>query len=414
MVDGDVTDAEGAVENRGRLRRIGHPLRAVVAAAVLIGSIAASFLTGLLVQAPDRGPGEQPRQMIRVTAPVERRVVDSRTAFAGIVVAGREQTLSTIPAGVPAVVTRRTVDVGEAIGPGSLVGAVSGRPVFVLPAPLALYRDLRSGDEGDDVSSLQRALRGIGADVEVTGWADWRTTAAVTELFVDNGFPAPTAAPDAAESSPADPDPSESTSSPTPEGQQPRVVRPPGPLIPFASFVALAEAEATVTGALPLGATVTSEAPLVTVRTSPNTVSFRADAVSAATLTVGQEVSVQADTRQLAGTITTIGEFVEASDGKAPGRDVTVASADPAFAGLSPGLSVTVLPQAPHEESLAVPTVALRQDAEGTFVLVPDGAEAGAEQPTPRRVPVTVDYSGNGWTAIAGDVLAPGSEVILQ
>jgi hypothetical protein len=29
-------------------------------------------------------------------------------------------------------------------------------------------------------------------------------------------------------------------------------------------------------------------------------------------------------------------------------------------------------------------------------------------------VPVTVDYSGNGWTAIAGDVLPPGSEVILQ
>ncbi|NQX15353.1 hypothetical protein [Rathayibacter sp. VKM Ac-2857] len=398
-----------------RLRRIEHPLRAVVAALVLLGSITASFLTGLLVQAPDHGPGEQVRQTIRVTAPVERRVVDSRTAFAGSVVAGSEQTLSTIPSGVPAVVTRRTVDVGDVVRPGSLVGAVSGRPVFAVPGPLALYRDLRTEDEGDDVSSLQRALRETGADVEVTGWVDWRTTAAVTELFVDNGFPAPTApSPETMESSPTDPDPSEPISSPAPEIQQPRVVRPPGPLIPFASFVALASAEATVTGALPLGATVTSEAPLVTVRTSPNTVSFRADAVSAATLTDGQEVSVQADTRQLAGTITAIGEFVEASDGKAPGRDVTVTSADPAFAGLSPGLSVTVLPEAEHEESLAVPTVALRQDAEGTFVLVPADAEAGAEHPEPRRVPVTVDYSGNGWTAIAGDVLAPGSEVILQ
>jgi peptidoglycan hydrolase-like protein with peptidoglycan-binding domain len=412
-----MADGGSAVPSSTRLRRIEHPLRAVVAALVLLGSITASFLTGLLVQAPDRGPGEQAQQTIRVTAPVERRVVDSRTAFAGSVVAGSEQALSTIPSGVPAVVTRRTVDVGDVVRPGSLVGAVSGRPVFALPAPLALYRDLRTEDEGDDVSSLQRALRETGADVEVTGWVDWRTTAAVTELFVDNGFPAPTAAaPETVEPSPTDPDPSEPASSPTPEVQQPHVVRPPGPLIPSASFVALAAAEATVTGALPLGATVTAEAPLVRVRTSPNTVSFRADAVSAATLTDGQEVSIQADTRQLAGTITAVGEFVEASDGKAPGRDVTVVSADPAFAGLSPGLSVTVLPEAEHEESLAVPTVALRQDAEGTFVLVPDDgeADAGAEQPEPRRVPVTVDYSGNGWTAIAGDVLPPGSEVILQ
>ncbi|QHF23377.1 hypothetical protein GTU73_04715 [Rathayibacter sp. VKM Ac-2804] len=390
-------------------------MRAVVAALVLLGSITASFLTGLLVQVPDHGPGEQAQQSIQVTAPVERRVVDSRTAFAGSVVAGSEQALSTIPSGVPAVVTRRTVEVGDVVRPGSLVGAVSGRPVFAVPGPLALYRDLRTEDEGDDVSSLQRALRGTGADVEVTGWVDWRTTAAVTELFVDNGFPAPTtAAPDPVESPPADPDPAEPMSSSAPEVRQPPVVRPPAPLIPLASFVALATAEATVTSALPLGATVTAEAPLVRVRTSPNVVSFRADAVSAATLTDGQEVSIQADTRQLAGTISAIGEFVEASDGKAPGRDVTVVSADPAFAGLSPGLSVTVLPQAPHEESLAVPTVALRQDAEGTFVLVPADAEAGAEQPEPRRVPVTVDYSGNGWTAIAGDVLAPGSEVILQ
>lgn len=398
-----------------RLRRIEHPVRALIWATVLVVAVAASFLTGRLVESPDREQLAEAQQSIRVTARVEERVVDARTALAGSVNAGATQTLTMSPLPEPAVVTRQVVKAGDVVKPGSLIGAVSGKPVFALSAPLALYRDLYTGDRGDDVTSLQRAMQQAGLAVEVTGWVDWRTTAAVTKLFVDNDFAAPTT-PVRTEADSSDGDRNASTpapsSSPTVESPGEEVVV--EAFIPYRSFASLSVAEATVTNSLPLGATVTAEAALSTVQTSVNNVSFRADPVLAAELSEGQEVSIQTDSQQIAGSIASIGPFAEASEGRSPGRDVIVSSDDPTFAGLTAGLSVTVLPQARNEQTLAVPTVAIRQDAQGSFVLVPDAEDDSNGIPDARRVPVTVNYSGNGWTAIAGESLAVGAEVIVQ
>lgn len=397
------------------MRRIEHPVRAAVGTVVVVAAITASFLAGRLVQSPERDRLAQAQLTIPVTTQVEERVVDTRTAMAGSVVAGRTQALSPHLLPEPAVVTRQAVTAGDVIRPGSLIGAVSGRPVFALPAPLALYRDLRTSDRGDDVRSLQHALQGIGAGVDVTGRVDRKTTAAVTRLFVDNGFPAPTIAAQAAErSSPSDADRGERVPSAAEGTRAVRGDEDADPVIPYGSFIALPVPEAIVTQSLPVGATVTGDAPMATVQISANLVSFRADAVLAAELSAGQEVSVQAQATQLAGTIATIGEFSEASEGKPPGRDVAVTSADPAFADLKAGLSVTVLPHAPQEKSLAVPTVAIRQDTEGHYVLIPGAADTGSQKPPSRRVPVTVGPSGNGWTAISSDVLKPGTEVVVK
>ncbi|PDQ35795.1 MAG: hypothetical protein B5766_04910 [Candidatus Lumbricidophila eiseniae] len=409
--ESSVADREPSEHSRGRLRRIEHPIRAVVWAVVLVAAITASFLTGRLVQVPDRDQLAQAQRPIQVTAQVEERVVDARTVMVGRVVAGRTQMLNMNSLPEPAVVTRQAVKVGDIIRPGSLIGAISGKPVFALSAPLGLYRDLYTHDSGDDVSSLQQALRGIGADVDVTGRVNWKTTAAITKLFVGKGFPAPTRATVGAGKSSPSGTGEESAASSHP-ADKPNAQD--DPAIPYTSFVPLPVAEATVTQSLPVGAVVAKDTPLVTVQISANTVSFRADAVLAAKLSEGQGVSIQADTQQFAGTIAAISEFTEASEGKIPGRDITVTSSDPKFAELKAGLSVTVLPQAPHEKSLAVPTVAIRQDSEGNYLLIPGATGADTKQPTSQRIPVTINYSGNGWTAISSDLLKPGAEVILR
>lgn len=378
--------------------RITHPGRVAAWAAVLLAALCASFLTGRLLHAPERTAVEQAQRPIPVTVRVEERIVDARTALAGSVIAGTTQQLGLPVLPDPAIVTRQAVAVGDTLRPGALIGAVSGQPLFALPGPLALYRDLRIGDRGDDVTSLQRALRGIGAEVRISGTVDQHTLASVARLFGEHDFPAPTGA---GEASPA-----------TPGGI--RAINPDTALIPRASFIALTVPEATVVQALPVGTPLGADSPLATVQTSPNIVSFRADAVRSAELTVGQEVEIQAGDSRLAGEITTIGEFAEAAEGKTPGRDIAVTSPDPLFAGLTPGLSVTVLPQDRHEESLAVPTIALRRDAEGSYLLTPGGDSDTADTPGSRRIPVTVRYSGNGWTAISAENLRAGTEVALQ
>ncbi|MFE0424303.1 peptidoglycan-binding protein, partial [Streptomyces sp. NPDC058953] len=110
---------------------------------------------------------EPPRQG-PLTAPVERRVLTSSVITRGKVTAA--QTVEVAPrssggdgdGGGRTVVTQLAVRSGQTLKPGTLLMEVSGRPVFVLPGALPVYRDLRPGAEGRDVAQLQRALRGLG------------------------------------------------------------------------------------------------------------------------------------------------------------------------------------------------------------------------------------------------------------
>src|SRR6218665_3770743 len=77
--ESSVADREPSEHSRGRLRRIEHPIRAVVWAVVLVAAITASFLTGRLVQVPDRDQLAQAQRPIQVTPQVEERIFHTRT-----------------------------------------------------------------------------------------------------------------------------------------------------------------------------------------------------------------------------------------------------------------------------------------------------------------------------------------------
>lgn len=63
------------------------------------------------------------------------------------------------------VVTALGVNSGETLTSGSVLTWVNGRPVIALRGPFPLYRDLKEGDKGADVTMIQQALRDLGYDI---------------------------------------------------------------------------------------------------------------------------------------------------------------------------------------------------------------------------------------------------------
>jgi len=130
-----------------------------------------------------------------VTARVERRVLAST-----VVLRGDVRPEVSLAVGVPSsvegagVVTRVPPVVGSEVAEGALVLAVSGRPVFVLRGDVPVYRSLKPGMSGTDVSQLQAALVRLGFSPETSGVFGEGTKVAVSKFYAAAGFdPIPSA-----------------------------------------------------------------------------------------------------------------------------------------------------------------------------------------------------------------------------
>lgn len=366
------------------MRRLRRPWRVAALGVVLLIATAGSFLAGHVIQPPERTALAAAQEDVAATSTVQRRVVDSRTSYAGAVAEGPVTAVTARTLPDVAVVTRQELSVGGTLASGDLVAVIAGVPYFVFTGPLPLYRDLRTGDRGDDVEALQHALNTAGADIDESGWVDWATIHALEAVFDDHDFSLP--------------------DEPAPDGRTATV-------IPAAQLLGTPSASGTVVSAVGVGTTLTADAPLLTVRTEPNTVAFRADAVASAQLTADTALTVQAGSTTFPVTITSIGDFTDGSNGRLPGRDVLVGSTDPAFLALPVGTPVTVLSAGADDEALAVPLTAIRQDDDGDYVdrRVREDGEVVSE-----RVPITVDRTGGGWAAIEEGTVAEGDVVMLS
>ncbi|MCP1412586.1 ABC transporter permease [Paenarthrobacter sp. A20] len=125
---------------------------------------------------------------IPVYAMVENRIVDDRLTFSGVIKAGPAVPIQIDLEAQEPIVVRQTLQAGETLKWGDLAGVVSGKPYFVLPDPLPLYRDLSRGDEGDDVLALQRALMQMGYPSPENGHMDSATMEAASSFFASEGF----------------------------------------------------------------------------------------------------------------------------------------------------------------------------------------------------------------------------------
>jgi peptidoglycan hydrolase-like protein with peptidoglycan-binding domain len=292
------------------------------------------------------------------------------------------------------VVSKQTLQVGDAIEYGALVAEVSGRPVFAVPSSLPLYRDLTVGLSGNDVLSLQQMLveSGVWSGVP-DGDLGPSTLAGVTRLYESHGYTAPEVLPGLKGLAAAD-------TAPLPANR------------------------VEVAAICPVGLEPTDDLPLVTVVTSPATISARADILQAEAFSVGTPVSLTIGSNTpAASAVVSISEFTPAESSLPAGYDLTVALPDDIDSDAIAGLPITVIEVGEPPTAPAVPVAAIRYDDQHrTTVLVFTGAEGAGEatghqdgQPTSVSVTVTVLGQVAGYAILQpGEDLSIGTEVVIS
>ena len=100
-------------------------------------------------------------------------------------------------------------------------------------------------------------------------------------------------------------------------------------------------------------------------------------------LKAGDRVSLRTSTGSVEGTITSIGEL-QNDPSKGAAKSVRFSADDPSK--LTPGQSASITSKGNTSTTLAVPTTAVRQDSQGTYVLVEKG---GSSTSTSKDAPAT-------------------------
>lgn len=185
-----IEETTAATATLARRRRWAAAVAICAAVAAGSGVVAASLIKSPSQAAAEAGP---PKPSV-LTSPVEFRTLTSSVVVRGQVTAGQSVDVAPqVSVGDDtgaAVVTKIPVKQGDTLKPGKVVLEVSGRPVFVLPGNLPVYRDLKPGAAGDDVKQLQKAMRGLGHSTgsDTEGTFGEGTKAALAEFYASIGY----------------------------------------------------------------------------------------------------------------------------------------------------------------------------------------------------------------------------------
>ncbi|WP_231916090.1 hypothetical protein [Microbacterium karelineae] len=185
---------KGAAAGWGRVFRGNRMLW--VTAGVAVVALAAGLVLGRFVVSPfdAAAAGGTPDPGLP-TVPVEfgelRNDITMRgdIAYADAV----EVTLDTSSFAGAAIVTGQVPEAGTEIDTLSVVLEVAGRPVIALPGELPVYRTLKVGASGPDVTQLKEALAAAGIDPgdASSDVFDEATANAVGRLYAEAGYSAP-------------------------------------------------------------------------------------------------------------------------------------------------------------------------------------------------------------------------------
>lgn len=418
-------------------------------AAVSALVVAAAFTAGTLVRSPWDAAIDNARNAPEVTAVVEQReLAPDLPPLAGQVVLGTSvPVLAPIPEQGRAVVTAAPTSAGDTLDAGEVLIEVSGRPLLALDLPFAAYRDLGPGATGPDVEAVQGALARLGFFTgELDGVYGPRTAAAVQKLYEHAGYPAPTvseAALDAVDTAAKALDDlrteQAAAAAVADEGEIAAAHTASENASAARAFTdaqrALAEARAEAITPMPLaelitvsvpgpavvriasvGTVLSGEAEAATLRTGTPTVTVRAAVDQAVVYELSSKVAVRtsAGERTTSGVVTAVTDFQAASDGALPGNDVTVTLDN--TKGLVDGDEVLVEPaSAPAPvRGLGVPLVAVREDADGNYVLRRTSRTNDEDTASTERVAVVVTSTGDGFALVEPGDLADGDVVLVS
>jgi hypothetical protein len=179
------------LESRG-----GRVVGVVLALTVAVG--VAAFLIGKGVSTPGQqaARARAPKASL-LTAPLLRTHARTTVVLRGTLTDGGATSVGAPGdlSGDLAVVTAVSTARGAQVNDGSLIGAVAGRPVFVMRGQIPAYSTMSYGSTGIEVSELQAGLESIGLPIglDSSGTYGAGTAAAVAELYDRVGFTAETA-----------------------------------------------------------------------------------------------------------------------------------------------------------------------------------------------------------------------------
>lgn len=170
----------------------------VVVAATAVASLAAGIgVSNLVISPAQRAAEAAPPEAGLITVPVEERELSTDLTLRGDALYDDPVSVAieTTDLGGPAIVTGQVPEVGDLVEAGQVVMEVAGRPVIVLPGELPVYRTLRVGSSGPDVTQLKDALHelGLGVGNRDSDVFDADTAAAVDALYREAGYAPPVA-----------------------------------------------------------------------------------------------------------------------------------------------------------------------------------------------------------------------------
>ncbi len=164
----------------------------VLALVAVVAAAAVGWAVGSRIKSPAQIAAEaEPPEASLITVPVARMVIANDVVTRGTVRFDEPEAVLAPQLAVPELspVVTWVPAVGDELEEGSVLFELAGRPTFALQGDLPLFRTVRPGDRGEDISQLQTALGRLGFDPGVIdGIYGPDTEAALRAFYSSHGY----------------------------------------------------------------------------------------------------------------------------------------------------------------------------------------------------------------------------------
>jgi peptidoglycan hydrolase-like protein with peptidoglycan-binding domain len=394
---------KSSVTGVAQSRRRSMILTTALAVTVVISTLAANALGPRLRSPTQAAADAAPPSASMITATAQRRVLAEPIVLRGKVQPGASVKLlpPVAAVGPGSVITKVVAKEGKRVEEGQVLLERTGQPMFPLVLPFPLYRDIKDGMRGPDVTEVQRALRRLGYVLAVSGTFDARTQQGVARFYADRGYPEAFAEASTATGQPFATPPPDPTVRPT---------------LAQADVLLLDRPNRRISTTRVRVGDVLSDpkVPLLDLDQAPPVITAVAARDQASLLRPGQAATASDD---LAGAqrqveVSAVGTRPVAAEDGQNGFEIRLAfKGAPLGADGNRSVRVDIQAAAGAAKVLAVPVSAVFSRADGSsFVTVakPGGAT--------NDVTITTGQVAGGWVEVRGvpeDVLASGTEVVV-
>ncbi|MFI9383515.1 peptidoglycan-binding protein [Kutzneria sp. NPDC052558] len=164
----------------------------LVVVCVAAATGAGGWVVGAQITSPaDAAAAHQPPPASLITVAVAKQALASTITAQGAVAYTGATPLTltgTVGGGGATQLVTRAPAVGTTVRSGDRLLEVSGRPVFLLPGQVPMYRTLTDGLKGDDVKQVQQALTALGYGRLTSGVFDAATQGQVKRWYEHGGY----------------------------------------------------------------------------------------------------------------------------------------------------------------------------------------------------------------------------------